>query len=29
LEDFGSVRGLIDLLRARPRASSRTMAAAE
>ena len=29
LEDFGSVRGLMDLLRARPRASSRTMAAAE
>jgi len=29
LEDLGSVRALMDLLRARPRASSRTMAAAE
>ena len=29
LEDLGSVRGLMELLRARPRASSRPMAAAE
>lgn len=29
LEDFGSARRLMDLLRSRPRASSRTMAAAE